>query len=279
MGHGEKHMELNDFFKKYNRVALGFSGGVDSSYLLWAALSCGAQIGVYYVSTAFQPEFERRDALRLARSLGVEPTILEPDLLACEEVISNPPDRCYYCKQRIFGAISRQASADGYTILMDGTNASDDVSDRPGMRALQELSVLSPLRMCGLTKEEIRRRSKDAGLFTWDKPAYACLATRTPAGERITSEILQRTEHAESGMYGLGFRDFRVRHRGETAVVEVTRLQMDLLSAERERVIRLLRNCGYADAVFSDQPRMLTVPDAVFSGQPRMSTVQVGECP
>ena len=245
-------MTLKEFFEKYNRLALGLSGGVDSSYLLWAALHYGAEVGAYYVSTAFQPEFEKRDALRLARSLGVSPVIIEKDILSCAEVAANPKDRCYYCKRQIFGAISSRALSDGYTVLLDGTNASDDASDRPGMRALQELSVLSPLRMCGLTKEEIRRKSKEAGLFTWNKPAYACLATRTPAGEALTARILRRTEQAETALHELGFRDFRVRHSREIPTIEVTAGQMDFLSAERERVSAILRECGY------DESRLIT---------------------
>lgn len=252
-------MELKEFFLEYPRVAIGFSGGVDSSYLLREALLYASDVRAYYVRTAFQPEFERRDAVRTAETLGTELTILNLDILSCEEVTANPPDRCYYCKNRIFGAIRRQAAADGYTVLLDGTNASDDVSDRPGMRALQELSVLSPLRMCGLTKEEIRRRSKAAGLFTWDKPAYACLATRTASGERLTSKALERTERAESALSGLGFCDFRIRHRGDTAVIEVTERQMDLLSTCRQKIISILRECGYSDVIFSSEPRTPSV--------------------
>ena len=139
-------MTLREFFIQYPRVALGFSGGVDSSFLLWAARSCGAEVKAYYVSTAFQPAFEREDAMRLAASLGIIPEVIELDILSCREVTANPPDRCYHCKKRIFGAVAKRAAEDGYKVLIDGTNASDDASDRPGMRALQELRVLSPLR-------------------------------------------------------------------------------------------------------------------------------------
>src|SRR5699024_2924376 len=136
---------------------------------------------------------------------------LDVDILADETVAANPPDRCYHCKRRIFSAIASAAAADGYTLLLDGTNASDDAGDRPGMRALWELSVRSPLRECGLTKPEIRWLSREAGLFTWDKPAYARLATRVPAGERLTAEKLENTERAEDFLFSLGFTDFRVR--------------------------------------------------------------------
>lgn len=248
-------MTLKEFFTCHPRVALGFSGGADSSFLLWAAKSCGAQVGAYYVSTAFQPAFEREDGMRLAASLGVVPKVIELDILSCEEVAANLPDRCYHCKKRIFGAVAQRAAADGYPVLIDGTNASDDASDRPGMRALDELQVLSPLRMCGLTKQEIRRQSKEAGLFTWNKPAYACLATRTQAGEQLTAENLRRTEEAEDALRELGFSDFRVRHKGNDALIEVTRSQMQILMEKGTQITQILQGFGYKEVLVSPEPR------------------------
>ena len=182
-------MDLNEFFKEHNKVALAFSGGVDSSYLLYAAIKSGAQVRAYYVNAAFQPQFELDDATRLAKQLNADMKVLTADVLSNETVVQNPADRCYHCKNVIFNMILAEAKKDGFTVLMDGTNASDAEGDRPGMRALRELCVYSPLRICGLTKAEIRRRSKEAGLFTWDKPAYACLATRIPTNERITADL------------------------------------------------------------------------------------------
>lgn len=248
-------MTLLDFFHEYPRIAIGFSGGADSSFLLWAAKNCGAEVKAYYVSTAFQPAFEREDAMRLAASIGIEPKIIELDILSCEEVISNPPDRCYHCKKRIFGAVAQAALEDGYTVLIDGTNASDDAADRPGMRALQELHVLSPLRMCGLTKEEIRRQSKEAGLFTWNKPAYACLATRTQSGEHLTAENLRRTETAEAALRELGFSDFRIRHKGDDALVEVTQAQRHLLMHKHAEITGILKKMGYSGVFINPEPR------------------------
>ena len=195
-------MDLKDFFRENPKVALAFSGGVDSAYLLYAAGESGASVRAYYVKSAFQPRFELEDARRLAGELGADMRILEEDVLADAQVASNPRDRCYHCKKRLFTAIAKAAAEDGFSVLMDGTNASDDAGDRPGMRALRE---------CGLTKAEIRRLSKEAGLFTWDKPAYACLATRIPTGTEITEEKLCRTERAESYLASVGLRDFRVR--------------------------------------------------------------------
>ena len=204
-------MELRDFFLEHPRAALAFSGGVDSSYLLYAGLRWAEELGVYFVKSAFQPEFERRDALRLAEELNARVTVLEADVLSCAEVTANPPDRCYYCKRVIMSTIKAAAKADGFDLVLDGTNASDDISDRPGFKALGEEGVLSPLRLCGLTKARIRELSHQAGLFTWDKPAYACLATRVKTGETITAETLRAVEASEDALFALGFTDFRVR--------------------------------------------------------------------
>ena len=204
-------MELRDFFQECPKVALGFSGGVDSAYLLYAALDHGAQVRPYFIKTAFQPQFELEDARRLCAQLGVELTVLELDVLQIPGVVENPPDRCYHCKRALFGRLRQQAQADGYTVLIDGTNASDDAGDRPGMRALGELSVRSPLRECGISKAQVRALSKEAGLFTWDKPAYACLATRVPTREAITPETLRKVEAAEEALFSLGYSDLRVR--------------------------------------------------------------------
>ena len=225
-------MTLAEFFSEHPKAALAFSGGVDSAYLLYAARACGADVRAYCVRSAFQPAFELEDARRLAPEL----TVLTVDVLADEAVASNPENRCYFCKKHIFTAIAARARQDGYALLLDGTNASDDDADRPGMRALRELGVLSPLRLCGLGKPEIRRLSREAGLFTWDKPAYACLATRIPAGERITPEKLARTERAEAFLFSLGFTDFRVRTLGGAAKLQLPAAQMGKLLEQRAAV-------------------------------------------
>lgn len=234
-------MELRTFFEEHPRVALAFSGGVDSAFLLWAAKHAGADVTAYYVKSDFQPAFELRDAQRLSEELGTKMTVIELDVLSDEEITANPANRCYYCKKRIFTAIVDAARADGYDILIDGTNASDDAADRPGIRALQELAVRSPLRECGITKSEVRSLSRDAGLFTWDKPAYACLATRIPTGETITAEKLQKTERAEEFLEHHGFRDFRVRLLGENAKIQVNAEQLPLLLEKRTDIIEGLK--------------------------------------
>lgn len=234
-------MTLQEFFAENPRAAIAFSGGVDSSYLLYAAVQCGADVHAYFAKTAFQPQFELDDARRLAESVGAKLTVLELDALSSEDVARNPANRCYYCKQNIFGNLKRAAAEDGFTLILDGTNASDDAGDRPGMRALREMDVRSPLRECGLTKAEIRRLSHEAGLFTWDKPAYACLATRVRTGEEITLKKLKQTEKAEGFLFGLGFRDFRVRMVGNTAKLELREADLPLLLENREKIVTELR--------------------------------------
>lgn len=243
-------MTLNEFFAAHPKAALGFSGGVDSSYLLYAGLQAGADIRPYFIKTAFQPAFELEDAKKLCAQLGADLHVLELDALQNENVARNPENRCYYCKTMLFRALQKQALLDGYTVLLDGTNASDDAADRPGMKALTELSVLSPLRLCGLTKPQIRELSLKAQLFTWDKPAYACLATRVPAGQPITPELLQKVEGAEGALFALGFTDFRVRIFHGAARVQLKPSQMQQALTRRAEILENLR--PYFDAVLLD---------------------------
>lgn len=234
-------MTLQEYFNANPKGALALSGGVDSAYLLHCAQAVGAQVQPYFAETQFQPAFERRDAAQLCSGLGLPLKVLALDVLADAQVRRNPPERCYYCKRKIFSAIAAAAAQDGYRLLWDGTNASDAVMDRPGMRALQELQVQSPLRLCGLTKAQIRAGAKAAGLQVWDKPAYACLATRVQPGMRITAENLARIERAEQALFTLGFRDFRVRQRGDTALLQLPQAQLPRALEQRKVLLQALR--------------------------------------
>ncbi len=229
-------MTLKEFFKTNPKIALGFSGGVDSSYLLYAAKKYNADIKGYYVKTAFQPSFEFNDAKKLADSICADMTVIELDILSHNEITENNCSRCYYCKRQIFGAVKKQAEDGGYNLMIDGTNASDDISDRPGIKAIEELSVRSPLRECGLTKADVRRLSKEAGLFTWNKPSYSCLATRIPTNEPITKELLCKIERAEDILFKMGFSDFRVRICHGAARLQVTESDMGKIISHRNRI-------------------------------------------
>ncbi len=232
---------LEELLRVLPAAAVAFSGGVDSAYLLWAARAAGVRLRAYFVKTPFQPRFELEDAVRLCRALAVPLTVVPLDVLAQEAVAQNGPDRCYHCKRAMFTALRAAALRDGFDTVLDGTNASDDAADRPGMRALQELQVLSPLRLAGLSKDEVRRRSRAAGLFTWDKPAYACLATRVSAGTAITRELLETTEAAEGFLAALGFSDFRVRWEAGAARLQLKEAQLPLLLAHRTEILARLR--------------------------------------
>ena len=265
-------MELQEFWREHPSAALAFSGGADSAFLLWSAVRAGADVTAYFVKTEFQPAFELEDARRLARELGARLTVLEHTALDAPAVSANGPDRCYHCKKRIFSAIAREAARDGYPVLLDGTNASDDPGDRPGVKALEKLHVLSPLRLCGLTKEEIRHRSREAGLFTWNKPAYACLATRIPTGTPITAEALSDVEAAEGAVAALGFTDFRVRLTAEGCRLQFPEEQLSRALRRREALLESLR--PWFSAVTLDlAPR----PSSTLPDGGRLETDEVSE--
>ncbi|MEG2629159.1 MAG: 7-cyano-7-deazaguanine synthase [Raoultibacter sp.] len=183
--------KLQQFFTENPRVALAFSGGCDSSYLLAAAIACGAQVKAYTVNTAFQAAFEIDDARQVIHEVGGDFEIIEADILSQADICANPPDRCYRCKRFIFGTIAAHMVRDGYTVLIDGTNATDDPANRPGFRALRELGVRSPLREADLSKDEIRRLSRAVKLFTGDKPSFSCLATKVKPNVLITGDVLR----------------------------------------------------------------------------------------
>ena len=234
-------MELREFARQYPRAAVGFSGGVDSAYLLYAGLKEGADWHPVYIHSAFQPEFELEDAKRLCTMLGADLTILEADILSNSNVRSNPSDRCYYCKQVLFGHVAEWAREQGIPLVLDGNNASDPPEDRPGMRAAKELGVRSPLREAGLTKTMIRKLSREAGLFTWNKPAYACLATRVPAGSPIDAETLIKVDKSEAALRQMGFSDFRVRIMQNAAKLQLTENQMGTAIENREQILNVLK--------------------------------------
>ncbi|MGL4981556.1 MAG: ATP-dependent sacrificial sulfur transferase LarE [Treponemataceae bacterium] len=234
-------MTLQDFFTKHNHVALGFSGGVDSSYLLYEGIKNKAVIKPYFIKTQFQPTFELHEAQSFCKAMNIDLTILEYDILQHTDVTENPENRCYFCKRHLFSLIQKQAQADGFTTIIDGTNASDDGDDRPGMKVLKEMNVLSPLQLCGITKDAIRAASKKVNLPTWNKPAYACLATRIPALCEITKENLATIESAENKLFKLGFNDFRIRYFNGAARIQMTENQFIQACQKRNEIYAVLK--------------------------------------
>ena len=235
-------MNLVKYLTSLGNIAVALSGGVDSSYLAYAAKQSGIPCKAYTVKSQFVPQFELNDAKKIAEFIDIPLEIIDIDVLAHDDVTSNPDNRCYYCKHHVFTTIGEYAKRDGFTVICDGTNASDDIDDRPGMRAIAELSVKSPLRDCGLTKSVIRKLAQQANLFTWNKPSYACLATRFQAGQRITSHDLEHIELAEKYLFSLDLSDFRVRLIGNNAKIQVPENQIAIVIKNRIKILTYLKS-------------------------------------
>lgn len=219
----EKLNLLRKTVRETDGLAIAFSGGVDSTFLSAIAKEelGGRALAVTALSPTY-PQHEQHEASELARALGIEHETVESNELEIPGFAENPANRCFFCKRELFETVQRVAAGHGIQHVADGSNA-DDVDDyRPGRRAAEEAGVLSPLLMAGLGKEEIRELSRRMNLPTAEKPAFACLASRFPYGSRITAVKLQAVEHVETKLRLLGFRQFRVRHHGETARIEVS---------------------------------------------------------
>lgn len=222
-------MEIENFFEENKNVTVALSGGVDSAVLLCLAKKYAENVSAVFVKTEFQPEFERADAEEICKSLGVELNVISTSVIKCGSITQNNADRCYHCKGLIFSHICDYAKSRN-AVAIEGTNADDDISDRPGYKALGELGVLSPLKICGYTKADIRKIAAENNLSVKSKPSYACLATRIPTGTEITAGILSLTEKAEGKLFEYGFSDFRIRYRNGGALLELT-------AEDRERYI------------------------------------------
>ena len=243
-------MQIEEFFKLHKSVAVAFSGGVDSAVLLLFAKRYADRVKAYYVRSQFQPQFEGEDAVRIAEMLDAEMQVIPADVLSDENIIKNPSERCYYCKKCIFETITQAAGNDGIDTVIEGTNATDDIGDRPGYRALREMGILSPLKDCGYTKKMIREIAGVNKLPVADKPSYACLATRIPTGTAITKQLLLKTEAAENLLLKEGFKVFRVRYLDGAAKLELGKKEFEILSKNREKIFELLNK--YYDGVYVD---------------------------
>ena len=244
----EKNERLRDWIRACGRLAVAFSGGVDSSFLLKTAQEVlGEGARAFIVRSVFIPVREFEDAVSFCETHGIAYTVLEADVLAIPEVKGNPVDRCYYCKRNLFTMMLDAASSMGFSVLADGTNADDTGDYRPGMRALRELGVRSPLMESGLTKAEIRALSRNMGLPCWDKPSAACLASRVTYGESLTAEKLKSVEEAESLLHSFGVRQCRVRVHGNSARIEVLPEDFEVIITEqnRRKICEKLKESGY----------------------------------
>lgn len=243
-----KYHRLQELLRGMGRVAIAYSGGVDSAFLARVAhdvLTDNAYAVLGVSPTVARSELE--DARKLAEEFGFSLVELETNELSNPDYSSNPTNRCYYCKTELFQQIRQWGEKEGVFWICDGSNVDDRSDWRPGSLAAQEKSVRSPLAETGLTKEEIRSLSQMLGLPTWDKPSIACLGSRFPYGSTITLEALGQLDKAEDLLRGLGFRQLRVRHHGDTARIELEAADIPrMIDADiRSQVVDGFRKLGY----------------------------------
>lgn len=242
----EKEKKLAALLEKYMPLAVAFSGGVDSTYLLHEAVKAGKEkVTALIMKTPSVPERELDEAVTFCKSRGISFFVLPADPFSAAGFRENGRDRCYICKHFLFSALLEKAKEEGIPFVADGTNADDRKEFRPGLRALKELDIRSPLAEAGLTKKEIRELSEKEGLPTWNKPSFSCLATRFPYGEELTVEKLRRTEAAENLLAELGFTQRRVRVHGNLARIEVLPAEIPLLLERRDMISARLEELGF----------------------------------
>ena len=242
----EKEKKLAVLLEKCMPLAVAFSGGVDSTYLLHEAVKAGKEkVTALIMKTPSVPEREIDEAVTFCKSRGISFFVLPADPFSVEGFRENGRDRCYICKHFLFSALLEKAKEEGIPFVADGTNADDRKEFRPGLRALKELDIRSPLAEAGLTKKEIRELSEKEGLPTWNKPSFSCLATRFPYGEELTVEKLRRTEAAENLLAELGFTQRRVRVHGNLARIEVLPAEIPLLLERRDMISSRLEELGF----------------------------------
>jgi uncharacterized protein len=244
-----KFVRLQEIFQSMGKVLVAFSGGVDSTFLLKVAQDTLGDKNVLAV-TALSPLYPDRELAgvkKLIETLGVRHRFIQSNELEIPGFSENPPNRCYYCKNKLFKELLDIAKEEAIPFVVEGSTVDDDKDHRPGRVAIQELEIRSPLKEAMFAKMEIRELSKKLGLPTWDKPSLACLASRFPYGEEITEEALRMVDAAEDFLFRIGFKQVRVRHYGNLARIEILKEEMDRLmdGSLREKVVKRLREIGY----------------------------------
>ncbi len=234
----DKYEQLKEYIKAMGSAAVAFSSGVDSTFLLYAAKEAvGDKVIALTASSCSFPERELTETKAFCRKHGIEQVVVRTKELEIEGFAQNPPNRCYLCKRELFGKFVAIAEERGINAILEGSNLDDNGDYRPGLMAVEELNIKSPLRSKGFTKEEIRILSAHLGLPTWDKQSFACLSTRFPYGEEITEEKLLMIDKAEQLLLDLGFKQLRVRIHGKMARIELLPSDFERFMEEKTRLL------------------------------------------
>jgi len=247
MGLKQKLNRLKKIIADCRSCLIAFSGGVDSTFLLKTAtlaLPRGKILAVTAYSSTY-PKEELVFSKNISRRLGVRHKIIRTGELKDKRFISNPVNRCYFCKKELFARLKKMSLKSGLDVVLDAGNVSDESDLRPGNIAKREYKIRSPLQEAGFTKEEIRKASRELGLDTWDKPSLACLASRIPYGTKISPRLLGRINRAEVYLKSIGFKQVRLRHYNGLCRIEVSQGDIACLISKRKQVVDKLKKIGY----------------------------------